>query len=483
MWVCARNAAPYVERCVRSLAAQQDAAFDVLFVDDASSDDTAGLAERALAASLPGRYRVVRRLEQRGKARHAFELLRGATGYTWIAVVDGDDELIDPDALHAIARAYQDGFDVVWTDFETDTGVAGGNGPLDPFDSPRRQGWASSHLFSFRQLLIQRVPDSYFKDESGAWLDCACDMAIAYPVLDQTRRYLFLPRAAYRYTTTNPLSHHAGHGGLSSPRQRERAEWVRSQAPLPCWRPVHEHRPSIDHGLGVKLHQMHVSTAQCFARLDALERQVAQMPFRQLALERLVQREHIPLAWLAQLGGWALDVGMLNHLADTLDGYRQPRVLEFGSGRGSRVLGKLVAARGGTLTSVEHDADWVASTADAIRAHALGDHARVVHCPLVETSCFGHTTRFYDMGFLSLDERFDVVVVDGPPEATGPFARLPALPAIAGHLSLQGFHLYLDDFDREQEQAIARWWLEMAPELKAESLVFDKMVCELTPRV
>src|SRR5258708_19735286 len=83
------------------------------------------------------------------------------------------------------ARAYGEGLDVVWTTFVRDTGLDGGNGPLAPFDSPRAQGWQSSHFFSCRQSLLARVPATYYQDEHGQWLDCACDFAIAYPGLDQ----------------------------------------------------------------------------------------------------------------------------------------------------------------------------------------------------------------------------------------------------------------------------------------------------------
>src|SRR5690606_28941167 len=60
--------------------------------------------------------------------------------------------------------------------------------------------------------------------------------AIAYPMLDQTRRYRFLPVRAYCYTESNPGSHHQLAGeqeALSSPRQRECAQIVLAKPALP----------------------------------------------------------------------------------------------------------------------------------------------------------------------------------------------------------------------------------------------------------
>jgi len=481
VFVTAHNAQDHVVACLRSLAQQRYQDFRVAMVDDASTDQTVALARECLQTYFPGRHDLVESPLRQGKAFHACQYLRHLSGFDFVAVVDGDDQLVDPLAFDALARAYDDGFDVVWSDFVTDAGQPGGNGPLDPFSSPRQQGWQSSHLFSFRNGLLDAVPDTYFQDEHGQWLDCACDMAIAYPVLDQTRRYLYVPQQFYRYTTNNPLSHHAGHGSLSSPRQRQRAAWVQSRDPLPCWRPVHEHAPSLHMGAGVKLQQLDVSVAHCFARLESLEQRLQQAPLNQLSIERLVKQEGVPVSWIRALGGWAVDPGLLDHLATVLDGYQAPRVLEFGSGRGSRVLARLVANRGGTLVSLEHDATWAADTARSYEQHGLGAHAQVLHAPLVPMTCLGLSGQFYDMSVLPSELKFDVVLVDGPPEATGPYGRLPALSAVASRLSLQGFHLLLDDYHREQERHIVRWWLEMAPELQATELSFDKQVCEIVP--
>lgn len=237
IFMTGRNCARYVEDAVFSIARQTHTDTHVLFVDDASDDGTGDVAEAALTTLMPGRFQLVRNSTRMGKAYNAATHLRlAARAHHAVAVVDADDMLIDMTILAQLSAAYRRGMDVVWTNYVTDAGRTGGNGPLDRRRSPRLQPWVTSHLFSFRAALLDRVPDSYFQYPDGRWLEAACDFALAYPILDQSRRYEFIPVAAYRYTESNPQSHHnlaAEQERLTSPRQRACAQLVLDMPPLP----------------------------------------------------------------------------------------------------------------------------------------------------------------------------------------------------------------------------------------------------------
>jgi len=107
----------YLDECVRSLAAQDLAGVELVFVDDASpGDDAARLA--AWQEKLPGIVRVVRHEGNRGVAAARNTLLAQARG-TYVWFVDPDD-LVEPGALaglrHVIATHAPD---LVLCDFRT----------------------------------------------------------------------------------------------------------------------------------------------------------------------------------------------------------------------------------------------------------------------------------------------------------------------------------------------------------------------------
>lgn len=477
----ARNCAAYVEEAIASVARQSLTDLHLLFVDDASTDDTCERATASLSELLPGRHTIRRNSVRRGKAASAGTHLRDfVAGSTFVAVVDADDQLVAIDVLERLAERYAVGFDVVWTNYATDRGDVGGNRALNAFGSPRVQGWVTSHLFSFRSILWERVPDSYLQDEHGRWVTAAADIAMALPVLDQTRRYAHLPVVGYRYTVTNPLSHHNRDPQpgptLGSRAQVKIAADLQAREPLDCWRYPAELPAVLHEVIGESLVQHAQAIAMTQAGLRQTSAKVDRIPRMLAARHRLMDVEGVPGDWLDGVGGWSMDVELLDRIAATLSLYASPRVLEMGSGAGTRVLAALVKNRGGRLATLEHDRAWRDNTTSSLKEAGLAATARVHLCPLVPVETFGIRGRCYDMQRLPDDETFDVVVVDGPPTVTNPLARVPALPAISSRLNPQGFHLFLDDYDRPDERQTLEIWRANAPDLQYDILSFDKDV-------
>ncbi len=471
IFVSARNCAPFVEPCLQSLRVQTCQDFRILFVDDASEDDTASCAETFLRAHFAGRHRIVRNAERLGKCANAF-LNIPDTPSECVAILDGDDHLVNDDILAVFKASYGYGYDAVWSNYRCSDGRQGHCGPLNPLAQPRRQGWRTSHFFSFRQELFCNVPEAYFLDEAGNWLMSACDQAIALPVLDQTRRYHFVPEMAYFYRTDNPDSHHnAKPGGtvnaLSSDEQRRNSAQVFSKPPLPCTRPIE--------GAEVPFRRlMHATLTQGFQKIDA---RMTGIGLETAAIMHLKSEEKIPLPWLSDAGGWSMEARAYEYICHLLDAVEIPRVLEFGSGAGSKILHRLVANRGGTCLSVEHDAHFYRTTQDELAAAGLAHETSVVHAPLLPAKVFGIDTQFYDMSRLPADQRFNLVLIDGPPSATSPLARLAALPAVSPLVEPGNSRVILDDYERPAERKTVEIWKQAVPELHCESITFAKHIC------
>ena len=210
--VTGRNVEAWVEPLVASLAAQTRDDWQAVFVDDASEDASVPSLEKAVAArDLAARFRIVRNRERRHKARNVFDVLSDAAcpRAEIVVLLDGDDLLATPDALAVLDREYRRGFDVVWSNWLGSDGSKGKSDYLSPLLHPSRQPFVSQHLFSFRRRLFDRVRPQQLQDAEGAWFAAGCDAALAWPLLEQTRRWRFVNRVLCIYNRENPASHKA----------------------------------------------------------------------------------------------------------------------------------------------------------------------------------------------------------------------------------------------------------------------------------
>ena len=94
------NCAPYIADAIRSLQYQTLDSWELLLVDDASSDDTVAIAEAM--AREDARIRIIRREKNGGPAAARNAGIAEARG-RWISVFDADD-LMSKTRLHVLVR-------------------------------------------------------------------------------------------------------------------------------------------------------------------------------------------------------------------------------------------------------------------------------------------------------------------------------------------------------------------------------------------
>lgn len=481
VYMTGRNCEMFVEQALASLARQTHDALHVLFVDDASDDATCRLAHKQLVALFPERHTLVRNPERWGKARNAHVHLRGHLDLgEFVAVLDADDMLLMPDILARMADRFAAGFDAVWSNYTTDRGGSGGNGPLDPLMSPRTQGWRTSHFFSFRADLLRAVSETYFKDSAGAWLQAACDLAIAMPVLDQTRRYCYLPLLAYRYTCSNPNSHHnldPQAEGLNSRHQRDSAAQVLAKPPLACSRPLfaggepeaqfwhsQRERSAADaRALEGKLSSLQTA---CTDRTAVPSPPAANARADWARAAAVVLASRCPaLVDLALIDGpEAISVGeawALWRFVET--GKLAPRVLEIGAGRLAAPLIAAATALGGQGVSLGLDRN----RAEALHGRLLGAglDAEVLVGRAVEGELHELTGRFPDPQAVAQHLPFDIIFVSADVAAPQAQDALLALPMLASSLAEHGFRFCIESADPAVRRQAAVAWQDLAPDL------------------
>lgn len=172
-------------------------------------------------------------------------------------------------------------------------------------------------------------------------------------------------------------------------------------------------------------------------------------------------RHRLPLdgALPPLMSGWALEPSSLAALVDVVL-ERQPRlVVECGSGVSTIWLGRAVNRYGGRVVALEHLGEYAEAAREDLIKHGLSEVAEVRLAPLESYQLPGGEYLWYGREEWSGLQNIDMLVVDGPPKATGERARYPALPLLADALA-PGALIVVDDVHREDERAIVAAWQE-----------------------
>ncbi|GAA1270600.1 hypothetical protein GCM10009677_24240 [Sphaerisporangium rubeum] len=197
-------------------------------------------------------------------------------------------------------------------------------------------------------------------------------------------------------------------------------------------------------------------------------------------LEALVDVRSLlqPRAPLPPLRGWAASPDVLRLLIERIATTHPKTILECGSG--SSTIWLAYAAQrfaGNHVIALEHDERFAEATQALILAHGLQDVAEVRLAPLTDWHPAAdpdeESIPWYATRALSDLPEIGLVFVDGPPGATAPAVRYPAVPALLPYCSADAW-IVLDDADRPAEKAIVERWLAEYPELTAVSHKAEK---------
>lgn len=173
-------------------------------------------------------------------------------------------------------------------------------------------------------------------------------------------------------------------------------------------------------------------------------------------------------------GGWALDAQSLAYLISIFEEQRPQRILELGSGTSTIWLGYLCRLHGAKLVTLDHLEEYLEKTRASLGRHELDPYVEARFAPLKDYLYDGETMKWYsDRALVDLSD-IDMVVVDGPPAATGPKARYPALPNVIDLLATEAT-VILDDAHRPDEDRIIEQWISEYPE-------FTRIIID-TPRL
>ncbi|MBC9823780.1 class I SAM-dependent methyltransferase [Terrabacter sp. MAHUQ-38] len=175
------------------------------------------------------------------------------------------------------------------------------------------------------------------------------------------------------------------------------------------------------------------------------------------------------------MGGWAASPDLVLTLVGEVLTRRPALVVECGSGVSTLWLSLVIDHFGleTRVVSLDHDPVYAEQTRQTLRDHGVAHVAEVRDAPLAPTGLPGHDTPWYALE--SIEDLHDIglLFVDGPPDATGPLVRLPAVPLLKDRLAPRA-SVVLDDVVRAAEQEVMSRWAAILPDFTLTRLSLQK---------
>lgn len=188
--------------------------------------------------------------------------------------------------------------------------------------------------------------------------------------------------------------------------------------------------------------------------------------------------------------GWPISPDIALFMAQKIEENDYDLIIEFGSGTSTMLfahMAKTIKKKNGKkikVVSFEHNEKYYIQTKQQLKQQSLNKYASVKYAPLAKYIYQDMEFMYYDcesiLQKLQNKNRYQkvLVLVDGPPGATGPLARFPALPHLLEHFTQQDMDLILDDFQRQEEKEIVKQWEKLLSEsnitFKSESIPSEK---------
>lgn len=215
------NAGAHALECTRSVARQTVRGWRHVYIDAASTDDTAAQAHRGGDVD---RTIVLARDVRLPLFANLLPVWRSLAPETVIVWLDGDDHLATDRALEVVLAAHEGGALATYGQFVWSDGSLGFAAPVGP--DPRREPWRATILRTFRAGLAQAIRQEDLRQPSGELVDMACDQAVMLPVVEMAaERAMFVPQVLAVYN-----DRHCCARMTDADRAREHAEVARLRA-------------------------------------------------------------------------------------------------------------------------------------------------------------------------------------------------------------------------------------------------------------
>ena len=213
--VPAYNCKSWVKTNIESIINQKYDNYQLIYIDDASTDGT----HEEVSAHLKNSniiYKNFRNSFNKGKAYNLYNYINSLREDTIVVIVDGDDWLASEGVLNLLDSYYNDDTWMTCGSYiTTDTKEVVQPRLTDNYwdGNIRLKSWQFSHLGTFRKSLFSKIKRKAFLDSFGNYLLTTSDQAMMWPMVEMSGPEHLKPleETLYVYNRSNPLSDDRAH--------------------------------------------------------------------------------------------------------------------------------------------------------------------------------------------------------------------------------------------------------------------------------
>ena len=219
------NAEAYIERCIRSVAAQDYTDYHMYIIDDYSTDNTVKVAKETINSLPPSQrwhFTVLQNEENLGAVANHYDTIKQLITEQYIMLLDGDDSLVnDPTIFHMYNNLYHEGAEFTygscWSMADNIPLIAQEYPPeikANKFYKAYRFNWNMpyTHLRTFKSSLVKNLTKEDLQID-GKWPRAGGDTSLFYYLIERAdpNKVVCVTDIVVNYNDLNPINDYKVH--------------------------------------------------------------------------------------------------------------------------------------------------------------------------------------------------------------------------------------------------------------------------------